>query len=800
MQVANTLNNTIRILFNPRLENFKLFDFLVVKSDDIRYVAQVIEIYDDKFDASQNVAKIKLYYRITENNEVMPYDNFTPNKECEISKIKPEEIETFINQDKETFILGTNAKNSCALNIQYDFFNNNPIILADKVENGNALNINLAKKLSEKKHVVIIDTSGIIEIENAGRIKANKNFKLPLNYSTIDYVFEKCLYDASLEFQAIGGEIINEIKKFAKKQEHDFIPFNLLTRVLIQQHKATPYPELKLLLTRLKKYQMEEIFAKTKNEKEALFKSINKHPITIIDLSDIESYWQKAYIDYIITSIETEVYLLTRINDEQFDVDLINKIYNKKKNINFIPNVSYNYKKLPTVTQYCKNYILMPSLVQRTDFLDANFALSNLISDGCVIFGENTDNFLYMMRDYEIEIQEKRKNYRKIALTMVQQDSQQNLGEKGDYFANKNNQDTSDSARLIKELSEFEASQKMKIEAQEQVPSQPIEPIETQETFEEIEEINLEPEKQIKNQEAEEDLVFNKNSEEIFEDSENTEEEIADESDDEICDDEFFEESEKSEESDEELNQELNQNPNDKTEEEINKEIEKNNEADFREIISQETQEAQIDEFQEDSIIISDEEILEETQEDEIFQNNEDSSELLIIENEEKSTIEDDSLVNQEENVDFSDEELDFFQMAQESEEEYQEDEEGSTEEIDLNEIANNSIDDSFEEIINTKPQNENQAILLDKNTKIDSQILNQGSTKENLPIFKEESKTDENSTAYAVGNTIIHKKYGKGTIVKTIKYENRQLLQIEFAEAGKKLLDPKVAEIKLEQ
>ena len=116
MQVVNTLNNTIRILFNPKLEAFKLFDFLMVKSDDSKYIAQIIEIYDDKFDASQNVAKIKLFYQINQNNEVIPYDNFTPNKECEVVKVKQEEIETFINQDKETFIFGTNTKSSTALN------------------------------------------------------------------------------------------------------------------------------------------------------------------------------------------------------------------------------------------------------------------------------------------------------------------------------------------------------------------------------------------------------------------------------------------------------------------------------------------------------------------------------------------------------------------------------------------------------------------------------------------------------------------------------------------------------------
>ena len=72
-------------------------------------------------------------------------------------------------------------------------------------------------------------------------------------------------------------------------------------------------------------------------------------------------------------------------------------------------------------------------------------------------------------------------------------------------------------------------------------------------------------------------------------------------------------------------------------------------------------------------------------------------------------------------------------------------------------------------------------------------------SQKENLPIFKDEENNQEENIVYEVGNSINHKKYGKGTVVKTIKYENRQLLQIEFEQAGKKLLDPKVADIELE-
>ena len=256
MQVANALNNTIRILFNPKVEAFKLFDFLMVKSLDDRYLAQIIEIYDDKFDSSQNVAKLKLFYKIAPNNEVIPYDNFTPNKECEISKINSDEVENFINQEKETFIFATNVKNSQSLNVQYDFFNNNAVILADKIENANAISLNLAKKLSAKKHTVFVDFTGIVEYEGAKKITACKNFKMPLNYETIDYVFDRCLADASLEFQTIGLEIMNAIKKFAKKQEAGFFPFNAFLNVITNQYKATPYSELQLLLIRIKKYQM----------------------------------------------------------------------------------------------------------------------------------------------------------------------------------------------------------------------------------------------------------------------------------------------------------------------------------------------------------------------------------------------------------------------------------------------------------------------------------------------------------------------------------------------------------------
>lgn len=790
MQVANTLNNNIRILFNPRIEKFTLFDFLLVKSDDNSYLAQIVEIYDDKFDASQNVAKLKLFYKITQNNEVAPYDGFTPNKECEIHKLKQDEIEAFINNDKKTFPFATNSKTSSALNVQYDFFNNNPIVLADKMEHACAISLNLAKNLSNEKNAIIIDTTGIIEFEEAKKIKATVDFKMPLNATTIDYIFENCLSDASLEFQSIGGEIFSEIKRFAKKQELEFIPFNSFVRVLLDQYEATPYPELKVLLSRLKHNQINDIFAKTKKDNENLFKNIEKNKITILDLSSLSSFWIKAYLEYIVNDIQQEVYLIARVNDENCDTDLINKIYTQKKNIKFVPNASYNYKKLPTVVQYCKNYVLLPSLYQRNDFLNANFALSNLLQDSCIVFGENTDNFLYLARDWELGQQEKRKNYRKIALSLIEEDeknAQNILGEKGDYFENEKKNyanNLSDSEILMKELADFGA----KAKAQE----------EQKEEFEQIENPNIEtPSQEEKNDiflNDEEDIL-NENIKteaqddfDVLDNEEQKEPEAVEEAP-EVQVEQIVEETEEIVEEKEEI-QAIQEEPI-QQEEVVDFSDE---ELDFFQLARESSTQYEQEEVQEEQVEEISEEAVTEVKTSKF------DLELTEIGEDFKEATEEQKEEINEETEDKTEKALEeIFEETETTQEDEEEQEESETEELDLKAIADDSVEQNFQDIIESKKEIKGEEFEVDNNKTINVSNLEieQQEQKEDLPIFKEELPTD--TVRYSVGNVIVHNKYGRGTIVKTIKYEERQLLQIEFENAGKKLLDPKVADIKPE-
>jgi len=789
MQVANTLNNQIRILFNPLVENFKLFDFLMVKSNADKYLAQIIEIYDDKFDASQNVAKLKLFYKISQDNEVLPYDNFTPNKECEIVKIKQQEVEDFVNSQKETFAFGKNVKNAAPLNLQYEFFNNNAVIMSDKIEDANIVVATLAKKLSVKKHSVIIDSTGSLELDGAKKVKAIKDFKIPLNYETIDFVFDKLLEDASLEFQSIAGEIINEIKKFAAAQENQFIPFSAFIKVLGEQYKATPYPELKLLGVKLKKCQMDLIFARTKKDKQNLFNEIKKNDISIIDLSNISAMWQKPVFEYIAQSIEDEIYLFSRINEENADVDIINKIYCAKKNISFIPSVSYNYKKLPSIMQFCKNYVLLSSLYQRNDFLNANFALNNLIAQNCLIFGENTDNFIYLAKDFGIVNEEQKKIYRKIALSLLDSEEVKQQGE----------ENQTDSEKLLKELNDFNSGRN-------EQPKEKEEEEQKQETTQGLEddfqnladykdqksEIKEEIEK-IRNAAPSQDAQFR-----------------------------FIEETTAKEEEALEVSQEVELETQDVQQEaEI---IQDSQEEENEVLILQEEEPKTQNSIEQVPVLEIDGDV--------------DDSPIQVQdeeEAEEETPAARENSPKQGEDYNLSDDELDFFQIAKESSKEYestlenkvlvdnveyktQNDETDNIkknelqpddnqellldgfgdEEINLDDVAQTSLDDSFSEIINSK-NNQNPSNI--EGTELTADILEQPvQQKENLPIFKEEIPGDEPMHSYQTGQFVVHNKYGRGQIIKIVRYEQRQLLQIEFEQAGKKLLDPKIANIKPEQ
>lgn len=775
MQVIQTINDTIRILFSPLDEDFRLLDFILVQEAGNKYLAQIIEIYDDKYDASQNVARIKLFFKVNDKGEVFGYDHFTPSKECEIKKVKRDEIITFINEGKESLTIGLDYQNSEPFDINLDFLKNNPVIFADKIEHSNNISLHLACALSRyNKHSVIFDFSGTLDVKNAKKLILTKDIKLPLDFYTINYIWEKGLATASLETQAICREIFNEVQTYAKNIPDGFIPFNKFLNVVNAQYKATPITELTVLINKLKGYQQENIFASEKKDFEEIEKSVKENEITILDFSELKTSWHKEFCEFAIRKIEN-AFVFMRLNETNSDTDLINFIYDKNPNISFIPSISYNYSKMPHITERTNNYVLLPTLSPRRDFGAANFELSSMSQDECILFGKDTENFIFTIKNDRFLDSENDDNKIKktIKLKFNENNTKEILKEKFKNHSPERNigsNQIQDQMPTEEELEFFEQLEFENVAEDEKIPVKKPDDSNVEEHYEEeiLDEQNFEEDENVIEEEPVE-------AEEI------EQEEIIETPSFESKQDELLileEEPVEAEEIQEEIILEpiIDEQPIEEKSIEA-KEI-KTIEEDFKE--TEDIVEENSNKVEENKAIDNPTEIIDDTKETEGI------------------TEEKPNATKQEE----AQEDKTVFQNILE---ETQEDEEEET--LSLEDIAAQSVEAAFSEVIenknkNTKeePQKDNKGkLVVDENVVIDLEKIKENMDNGNggeLPIFKNKTEKKERFD-FKVGDNIEHDKYGTGEIVKVINYANRSLLQINFKDIGKRLLDPNIANIR---
>ena len=141
------------------------------------------------------------------------------------------------------------------------------------------------------------------------------------------------------------------------------------------------------------------------------------------------------------------------------------------------------------------------------------------------------------------------------------------------------------------------------------------------------------------------------------------------------------------------------------------------------------------------------------------------------------------------------------------SEEEYNAREEMQDDEtLSLEDLATQSVENAFNEVVDAQNDKSESLqkdlsgkLVVDENIVIDLEKIKehvdtQGTSE--LPIFKNTSAKKEPKN-FKTGDIIEHDKYGTGEVVKVINYANRSLLQINFKEVGKRLLDPDIANIR---
>ncbi len=867
MRVENTNNNIIDITFDPSVEGICLLDFVIVEEGKEKYLAQVISLAGDRYDASLNLARVQIIYKINEKNEIVPYDGFTPTRTSKITVCNQKEIEDFINTDKETVEFSTNPKTMLPLKINFDFFSNKPVILADKMDDFNLLSTNLAHTLSEYKNVIIFDYTGSLNVEDSARLRAGIDFKLPLNYLTIGSIWEDSMKDATIEVQAACEDIFNEVKSYLKTLRGKPIPYNLLLKTIIDEHKKEKSTELWFLRNKLVKYFEAQLFAQDIKDIELLSETIKENKITIIDFSNVEIAWHKTFCEFILSAVQQDVYLFMRLNDNTSNEGVINKIYGKTK-INVIPSVSYGYKKLPSLAENFNNYIFLSTLNPIRNYGIVNPSILTLDANYALFYGEDTKGLIFKIQntvnlDEEIK---KRKKVRKIQIENFQK-----IDDKIEEKAEVKEIKQEEPANMVLET-EGDVIPNLTVE------NTPIVPVKNEAAKEDdlIEEIKQEePEedfdmsefqKQLNDDNIREELFSTPEEDYVFEDvsadlnryqSRNIveykdEEETPNDdveydetgklpelNNEEELEENFqnlFEEEQGEEEAEEKIVEEEHPPVSDEIEE--NYEFLSDNELDFYEeeqalgdefkendepyvqepAIDNELKE-EIDEIIDEEIIEDDmpaddtEEPAEETvispetiEETAVTPAEEPSEEILTPPQPVEENQEDEELYDEQLKA-FLGEDEPIQESVQEPVQEQAEDNiqaDGDGIEIEDIEISDNiNIDDeAFLDVLNNEenePEEQtsevqnapsSQAVEEKKTYDVieEPQIVEVQEVKEPIKPMKSEFKN---------GELVQHDKYGIGKVLEVIEYSNRTLLQIEFADIGKRLLDPKIANIK---
>ncbi len=736
MKVLEIKNNLVKIAYDVK-DNLALSNFVIIEDTNTPYVAQVVNI---KADSAINFAIVKLLFTFNEDGILKNYNGTIPSTKANVTILPSNELLDIIPIE-DPIRIGQLAQQEIELKVDKTIFDNNLLICSNNLENTSTLLNNILKQLKNK--IVIFDTDGQFDYEN--KLYFGKDFKLPLNYDTINFIYDTELEDVDATSKAIIQDIFIEVQEYTKTLPEGYLPFETFLDVVDQQYKETQITQLVLLKNKLLKYRDLNVFAETLKDVLNLSIAIEKSDIAVIDISDMPNQLQKEIMSYtygIMNSIDSDIYSFVKIDNSNSDKKLLKKFLTRS-NIYTTIICSHEYKYLPEIKEVAQNLILFAPLTLQHDFASYNTFLNKLNQDEFIIYGAHTQNIPLIVELDEIEVDDNEENNNSdetkdnvipmpIANENKQIEEQQTIKEETSDKVEEDNNN--------KEIIETTFTQTPEVEYPD-ITEIPIEENNVQ--TEDTEIISVEGNTQINNEILPVDNILSENpTQETIEDNIIENEEIVENTPENIIIEESIEPIEISAE--EPVAQEENieiynseDNINETEEDEIEPQIE--------------LQEPDIDYSVEDIDI------------------EENFGEPQIIEN-------NDELVEQvAKDVDKA-----FYEKLPTENYELSENENIATDELtedDLNLIDDLAIDDTNVQLEDFQDFDNIQQTPV-------------------VPIYETEDMEPKENQKLEPGDRVSTPKYGEGIVEKMIKYGNKMLCSIEFPNIGRRLLDPAMSEI----
>lgn len=387
MKVLEIKNNLVKISYN-REDNLLLSGFVIIEDSQTPYVAQVLSL---KADNGINYAIVKLLFTFDSEGIVKNYDGTIPSLDSDVTKLSSDELLDImpVNHPVE---IGMLASQDINLKVDRSVLEQNLLICSENKENTNTVIENFVFQLSTENYKsVIFDIDGKFPGQ---KLKFGKDFKLPLNYDTINFIYEHDLDNVEPASKALIQDIFLEVQEYSKTVLDKFIPFDTFINVVDQQYKALGLTELVLLKNKLLKYREENVFAQNAKEIHTLRSAIRANLTNILDISSASDILQNEIIKYIYDSIDEMdlfVYSFVSLNNDNADKKLIRHFLTKNKIYTTIA-CSHNFKYLYELKERAGNLILFAPQTLQHDFASYNTFLNKLNTDEFIIYGKATQH------------------------------------------------------------------------------------------------------------------------------------------------------------------------------------------------------------------------------------------------------------------------------------------------------------------------------------------------------------------------------------------------------------------------
>ena len=386
MKVLEIKNNLVKVV-NETEEKLVLAGFVVIEDDKTPYVGQIVSL---KADSGISYAIVKLLFTFDTEGIVKNYDGSIPKLNAKVNILDAKDLLEILPVQTPVK-LGKLAQQEFLLSVDRSILQNNLLICSDSAKNSAILVSNFAKQIENNaESSVIFDIDG--KYENEKKFVFGKDFKLPLNFDSINFIYGNDLTDVDATSRAVIQDIFLEVQDYTRTIPEKFIPFDTFIDVVSQQYRESGIPELALLKNNLLKYKEENVFAQSKYEVISLKEYIRDNYTTIIDISHIDSKLQREVIAYVYSVLEdmnSPIYSFVKVNDKNSDKKLLKQLLNQNKiYTNLICN--HNYKYVYELKAQTDNLILFAPETTRHDFASYNTFLNKLNHDEFVVWGNST--------------------------------------------------------------------------------------------------------------------------------------------------------------------------------------------------------------------------------------------------------------------------------------------------------------------------------------------------------------------------------------------------------------------------